>query len=194
MNKELTQPQAKSWYDFYKDRDPARYLRYAKKRYAPFIDIIANEIVEGDRVLEAGCGMATITKALDDRGIAADYALLDRCPKMLALAHAQMPSAEIIQGDIRHWSETPVNVIHGHGVLEHFSDAEIRAIIGAHYMTGARTAIHFVPGNKYDKPHYGDERLMKVDDWRRIALPDEVETFNDGFDYALVWRFNKVAN
>ena len=133
--------------------------------------------------------MGTITKALMGlRGNAAEFMMMDSCPRMLAIAGTNVEEARLVQGDARS-VVVPSDVVFGHGLLEHFSDDEIVDIIGAHYFGGARVAIHYVPGNKYDKPSYGDERLLSVDEWRKIAAPDAVLTFNDGYDYALVWRF-----
>lgn len=184
--------EGKSWYGFYQDRDPQRYLNYAVRRYEPFINLIDWEIDRGDRVLEIGCGMGTITKALMDRQLPADFWMMDKCPRMLALAGTNVEEARIVQGDARSLS-VPTDVVFGHGVLEHFCDQDIVNIIGRHYVSGARVAIHYVPGDKYEKPSYGDERLMSVKDWKRIAAPDEVHVFNNSFDYALIWRFTHTT-
>ena len=58
-----------NWFDFYKHRDPARYLAYARRRYEPFLAIIQAYMQPNDILLEAGCGMGTITKALIERGV-----------------------------------------------------------------------------------------------------------------------------
>ena len=49
------------WADFYRTRDPERYLRYARARYAPFLAIVQAAIRPGDTVIELGCGMGTVT-------------------------------------------------------------------------------------------------------------------------------------
>jgi hypothetical protein len=51
----------------------------------------------------------------------------------------------------------------------------------------AHTQVHYVPG-LYDKPTFGDERLMSVDAWWKICKPSQIITFNDGLDYALVFE------
>lgn len=191
-----------AWAAFYKTRDPERYLRYAQNRYAPFLSIVQAHVRPGDMVLEAGCGMGTITRALHANGTPAkQFVMVDKCPEMLGIAaHAAryMPEDKIrLFGiDIRELSNDPrlgaFDVIHSHGVLEHFSNEDIRAIIKHQFLCGPRpprALIHYVPGEKYDTPSFGDERLMSAEQWREICEPHTIVPFNDGFDYALVWRF-----
>ncbi len=178
------------WSEFYRPRLGPEYLAYVKQRYAPFIDIVLSHIRPGDGVGEAGAGMGTITRALLDFGSRGDHVCLELDGDMLELADYQVGlRSGMWQLDIREQLPRVFDVIHGHGVLEHFSDCDIRKIIHTHRESGARAAIHYVPGEKYVTPSFGDERLMSVDAWREIAAPDEVVTFNDGFDYALIWRF-----
>jgi hypothetical protein len=76
------------------------------------------------------------------------------------------------------------DVVHSHGMLEHFSDTVIRRVIDS-YRGIAHSQIHYVPG-LYPTPTFGDERLMPVERWWDIVKPSQIITFNDGLDYALV--------
>lgn len=57
----------------------------------------------------------------------------------------------------------------------------------AFYEGHARVQVHYVPG-LYEKPTFGDERLLPVQAWWEIAKPDQIITFNGGLDYALVFE------
>jgi hypothetical protein len=81
------------------------------------------------------------------------------------------------------------DVIHSHGMLEHFSDGDIQRVLFAHEADGVRAAVHYVPGDKYEKPSYGDERLLPLSYWQDVHRPTKAFSFNDGFDYCLMWRF-----
>lgn len=187
-----------AWYNFYRTRDPERYLRYARTRYASFLAIIQAFVRPGDRVLEAGCGMGTISRALLDNGTPAkQFVLVDKCSHMLGMAahntrYFPEDKVRLFQCDVGalDWDRRidPVDVIHSHGVLEHFDDETIKDVIASQIRMCARALVHYVPGEKYDTPSFGDERLMSAEDWQRIAEPSAIVPFNDGFDYALVWR------
>lgn len=86
---------------------------------------------------------------------------------------------------IRPRCATGADVVHSHGMLEHFDDHAIRQVI--HNFRQARVQVHYVPG-LYPEPSYGDERLMSVEQWEDICAPDQVLTFNDGLDYALIFE------
>lgn len=180
-----------AWHDFYKSRCPTRYLRYAERRYDTFISLVqAHIICQNDRVLEAGCGIGTITRALIERGVQARFAVLDNCPKMLGMARDNLPDTvrrhlDDLRFFVNHGEN--VDVIHSHGVLEHFDNGNIQQILLAQKLCRPRAIVHYVPGEKYDTPSFGDERLMSIAEWRRIAKPTMIVPFNDGFDYAMVW-------
>lgn len=186
----------RSWYDFYKDRDPERYLRYAQRRYEPFIAVIQAFIKPGSLVMEVGCGMGTISRALYLNGAPAkQFILVDRDPAMVGMAawntrYFEESRIRLFDCDafalLTDTRIGPVDLIHGHGFLEHFSDKEIEQLIYVQKHI-ARCVIHYVPGEKYATPSFGDERLMSIDEWKKIAKPDVAVPFNDGFDYILIW-------
>jgi hypothetical protein len=90
-------------------------------------------------------------------------------------------------GDARYPTGRLPDVIHSHGLLEHFSDEDIRKIIKASCNDGARVIVHYVPSDRYEQPSFGDERLMSAGQWHEIVAPHNIIEFNDGYDLALVW-------
>lgn len=189
-----------SWPDFYRGRDPDRYLRYARARYAPFLAIVQALVAPGDTVIELGCGMGTISRALYDNGTPAkQFVLVDREPEMIGMAayntrYFHEDKIRLYNADARSIADNPLHcfaydVAHSHGVLEHFGDEDIRTIIAGQKRLGVRAAVHYVPGERYSAPSFGDERLMTPEQWRDICAPDAIVQFNDGFDYALVWKY-----
>lgn len=65
----------------------------------------------------------------------------------------------------------------------------IREVVRGSELAGAHTSIHYVPSSKYEKPSFGDERLMTPAEWVAIAAPTSIVEFNDGYDLALIWEF-----
>lgn len=189
------------WSEFYKDRMNRRYFQHFQQKYGPFLRLIENNIKKHDFLMELGCGIANTTKYLMSRGSPAfSFAISDRDLSMLALAKEWCPRAKQYAGDITascicprykdngkeigHW-----NIFHSHGVLEHLPDWKIQRAIDQERLDGARIAIHYVPSAKYEKPSFGDERLMTPNQWYSICKPTEIMEFNNGYDLALIWRF-----
>jgi trans-aconitate methyltransferase len=174
------------WSDFYAKRVGDSYTKYARQRYAPHIEAIQSLIKPNMTVTEVGCGIGTITKCLFSKGNIR-YVATDLDPDMLSLAKRNLGTGV----SVRRWSAfvpLEADIIHGHGLLEHFYDNEIERIIAAHARK-ARCAVHYVPGAAYKSPSFGDERLLTAADWKRIAHPDKIIEFNDGYDYCLMWNF-----
>jgi Methyltransferase domain len=176
------------WSEFYVGRAGNSYLRYAERRYAPFIDAIRVRIRPNDYVMELGAGVGTITAALERvTGSDVRFAATDSDPEQVAVMRQRFRWRRL-PVDVG-WRDASVmctvgDVVHSHGMLEHFDDETIRRVIRSH--PGARHQIHYVPG-LYDKPSFGDERLMSVDSWWRICKPTQIVTFNQGLDYALIF-------
>lgn len=183
-----------AWTEFYKDRLlSVGYSQYAAKRYAPFLEAIISRIKPGDRVVEVGCGIATMTALLAETvSCFCGFRCYDVSPDMVQLSRLNLHEGFPVDvGDARLPTGRYPDIVHSHGMLEHLSDDDIRSVIEAHRTDGARAAIHYVPGDKYETPSFGDERLMRLSDWQDIAIPTDSFTFNDGYDYVLVWDFGK---
>jgi SAM-dependent methyltransferase len=175
-----------AWKAFYEGREGHSYLQYVKQRYAPFIRAIQDRFEAGDLVLELGAGTGTITKALCEGTTAVRYVASDIDPEMVQIARQRLSDDNVaVFVDSAHSSSTKADVVHSHGMLEHFNDDAIRECIRAH--SHARVQVHYVPG-LYDEPTFGDERLLPVQEWWDIAKPDQIITFNGGLDYALIFE------
>lgn len=158
----------------------------------PFIDAIVERTRPSDDFLELGCGTGNTTRALIDRLTEADYwwACTDNDVDMLALAAANLPDSPVSFSveDARKPPDYSPDIVHSHGLLEHFDDKSIRQIVTAATLAGARTSIHYVPSAKYEKPSFGDERLMTPAEWYLIGEPSSIIEFNDGYDLVLIWN------
>lgn len=179
-----------AWADFYAGRDGDDYLRYVEERYAPFISAIVHRWKANDLVLEIGAGTGTISKALSlfphPFGLSLNATDVD--PEMVKLTKKRLWFDNVATYQLNAITERLVpqaQVVHSHGMLEHFDDATIRQVI--HNFRNARVQVHYVPG-LYDAPSFGDERLMSTEQWEDICAPDQIITFNGGLDYALVFE------
>lgn len=180
-----------AWKTFYAGREGHSYREYVRERYAPFIHAIASRLNTRDLVMELGTGTGTITSLLaapswEQRRCAAT----DVDPEMIQVAKQRMKDlgldVSVYREDaLDETSRTLADVVHSHGMLEHFSDDDIRSIIDKYKC--ARVQVHYVPG-MYGEPTFGDERLMPVQAWWDIAKPDQIITFNGGLDYALIFE------
>lgn len=185
-----------TWPEFYKGRDTGSYRAYVARQYGPFIVAVQREVEAAENpesVLEVGCGIGTITRILTGYKLVHrrnTYLGLDRDPMMREIAQRVLEGrARVLQGDIRYSGWLRADIIHGHGVLEHLDDLGIYLALEAHKRSGARVAIHYVPGDLHGTPSFGDERLMSIQWWVNKWEPDEHTSFNGGRDYVLTWRF-----
>ena len=174
------------WTEFYADRvgSTTYYLHFITK-YGPFLDKIVDALppcMYG--VGEFGCGIGNTTKFLIEAGLPHHHYCYDIDQDMLYLAkqNIKLQNKKCLY---REWDITRAmpprkyDLIHSHGVLEHFRDVEIQSII-YHQLNMTDTVVHYVPG-QYESPSFGDERLMSPEQWRSI-LSDynvTVESFNE---------------
>jgi SAM-dependent methyltransferase len=176
------------WAKFYEGREGHEYQRYVEQRYAPYIAAINDRIQHNNLVLELGCGTGTISHSLADycQRHNVKYLATDIDPAMVDIAKSRLWDLDVSVFRMDALAEHPAlaDVVHSHGMLEHFDDETIRKIISK-YRFAAQ--VHYVPG-LYEAPTFGDERLMSVDAWWKLCKPDQIITFNEGLDYALIFE------
>jgi hypothetical protein len=159
-------------------------MKYILERYQPFLlEILSDDPL---RLLEEACGVGTISKCLLAIDPGVEPVLSDNCPDQIRLAYANTglkPTQScIIQGS----DDNHADVVYGHGILEHFSDADIETIINRQWKMASKV-VHYVPTSKYKTPSFGDERLLPVSYWLSFQ-PTRHFTFNDGYDLCLIWE------
>lgn len=185
-----------SWADFYADRVGPGYEDYCRRRYEPFLSEIVSHLPYDGRAIEMGCGTATISNILASYPgrAAAKFSLIDKDPEMIQLARFRTRHnagrVNLMQLDFRdnivNSSNLRADVLHSHGVLEHYGDDDIRSIV-VKFRKIAPIQVHYVPG-LYPKPSFGDERLLPLDHWTRLLDVNHAEAFNWGLDYCLTIR------
>lgn len=106
---------------------------------------------------------------------------------MLALAQQVVPGVATSCKSILDVVEEKWDTIHSHGVLEHFDQEDVKTII-KNQLAAAEVLVHYVPGNKHKTPSFGDERLLSLDEWKKMVRPTHAFAFNDDHDYVLIWN------
>jgi len=166
-----------SWVEVYAEKikldGSLKYVdRKAKEKSALIENIINNTPKEG-RILEAGCGTAAISIYLGNLGY--NVTALDVEPDMLELARDISKNFErkpnFVVGDIRYlkFARNSFDTSFSNGVLEHFSDEEIRRSIEAQTVC-CRRVIFSVPSKFFreNEKIYGDERFLTKEKWREL--------------------------
>lgn len=179
----------KTWYEIYRDRMNESYRDHFATKYAPFLQDLYGS---GAQVFtEIGCGAGNVTRLLremlDTR--ASTHNLIDSCPRMLGLALENNSSLNCTFrcADVLSIVLPKSDLVHSHGLLEHFSDNNIRRIV-AHGFEAAPSQVHYVPSVEYKTPSRGDERLLSPKQWRQILYglgAVDVQQFNNGLDLVI---------
>ncbi len=179
------------WGQMYQSRVGNSYPAYCRRQYLPFLSLIRQHIIGRCTIREEGCGVGTITKILaqDCDHEKVKFFAFDYDETQVSHTRANLNSlpfdVTVYQGS--HFDHHGcVDVIHAHGVLEHFSDEEIRQVL-MRQADEARVVIHYVPLEGWVSGSYGDERLLPLSHWVDAFTPDYYETFNGGRDVALMW-------
>ena len=172
------------WSEYYMSRVGSGYSEYAKKRYAPMLDILVSS---GSSFREEGCGIGTISKILLERSNVSLEAF-DFDPDILELAKRNIATnIPLYHGDIRVGVDRPVDAIFSHGVIEHFSDEDIFHILKQQGRRSKRV-VHYVPTDGYESPSFGDERLLPYRCWLEKFKPSDFILFNKNKDLLLIWE------
>jgi len=106
--------------------DPGQYLRFAKQRTQPCVDLLSR--IEMERVeyaADLGCGPGNSTEKLADRFPLAKVIGVDNSAEMIAKARQDYPRLEFVQCDARTWaSDRPCDVILSNAVFQWVGEHE----------------------------------------------------------------------
>ena len=99
--------------------DPAQYLRFARERLRPAIDLLGRvPLDQARRVVDLGCGTGNVTAILRQRFPDADVLGVDGSEDMLAKARAGVPDARFETADFATWTPaTPPDLIYSNAAL-----------------------------------------------------------------------------
>lgn len=142
-----------------------------------FLDRVSSE-ANGGTILEAGCGSSTLSIHLSTRGhghvvaVDADDTVLQSAQRYNALLGGQVAYT---RADIRQlpFRDGEFGVAFSQGVLEHFSDREIRQMV-REQLRVAKCVLVSVPSRFYRARDLGNERLLTVDEWKTILREFDV--------------------
>lgn len=178
------------WPEFYKQRvNSPSYFEYFCKKYKVFLkEIIKHTPNYTYGIGEFGCGIGTTSKYLLAKSKHKQH-LLDNNERMLEMAkqnlsnHTTNQCSYSCQDITKKPQHGRYDLIHSHGVLEHFSDSDIINIL-TKQASLTDVIIHYVPTNGYTNPSFGDERLMPVERWADILsdFNPHLIPFNEGKD------------
>lgn len=207
--KTLPKDNGVSWSDFYKGRLGQSYVSHVYKNYKAHIEAIRRYIIQLSlskdksktikplRVVEAGCGIGSITLNLADMSdhktvICSGFDVSEGQvvnSRENALLNNVGDRVSFHKGDIFNRDMyKDAHIIHSHGVLEHFNDDDIMEILLTQLSApNVRYVIHYVPLEGWKTPSYGDERLLPLTHWVNEFAPTRTVAFNDGKDAVLIW-------
>src|SRR5688572_4000375 len=125
------------WKEFYKNRVNSTYQEYFETRYKPML----NEIIklQPKVVMEEGCGIASISKYLIKKNVECFGFDIDL--SMVDLAKCNTGYDRYFVGDILADANTSksIDLIITHGVLEHFTDEQIKSIFNRYERDGIKS-------------------------------------------------------
>lgn len=171
-----------NWKDFYEARINSTYQDYFEKRYEIMLDVIKD--LKPQYILEEGIGIGSISKALNKKDIFS-YGF-DNNLDMLNLCQKNNPKLYVFNDCIIVPKDKYYNdLIVTHGVLEHFNDNQIKTIF-KRYKENYNRNIHYVPLDGYEKPSFGDERLLSYKYWLNLVKPKNYILFNNNCDLLLI--------
>jgi hypothetical protein len=174
----------KTWGDFYKfTHRNKETLEGNICNHIPFIKEIAKYLVPGTKILEIGTGTGVLAMPL----LGADVAVvsIDNDPDILRMAkdNAAMYDAKItyLEADAfaLPFKEREFRVSFSLGLLEHFTNKEIGALIKEHQRV-ADVVVVGMPLKGNTGGAFGNERYLNMAEWEEILMPMGV---HKGFIY-----------
>ena len=177
-----------AWSAFYAERvNNIGYINTFGNKYKKLINFIDSclNMYPDLIVKEEGCGIGNVSKAhyLFGQHPAKKYLLTDVDNRMLMLATKNMEgisNVEFANENILEECDYPEEtLVITHGVLEHFSDADLLKIMHRHRHENVKHQGHYVPLDGYSAPSFGYERLLSAMDWIHKVNPSAIEMTNN---------------
>ena len=169
----------KEWYDLYLEeiklkKDLKHYVDYKIKNKKKLIKLI-KKYAKNKKILEAGSGTGIISTYMASIGF--DVTELDIDDKILGLAkdisknYIKKGRPKFIKKDLfkMNFKKNEFDVIFSNGVLEHFSDEEIKKILSLE-LEQAKYVIVGIPTRFFTEKEamHGDERYLKIKYWIKL--------------------------
>lgn len=166
-----------SWYEIYVEeiklkKDKKKYVNYKIKHKKKLISLITK--YSSDKILEAGCGTGIISTYLASLGYYVKAVDIDidilKLSKEIADEYSSLNKPIFEKMDIFNLDvKEEFDVVFSNGVLEHFTDIEIKEII-KRQLDIAKYVIIGIPTIFFnqDEALYGDERFLPLEHWRKL--------------------------
>ena len=148
------------------------YFKTKMKLKQPFLKQVI-KYAKNKPILECGCGTGKATVYLASKGIKSygmdlEEAMVNQTKELSKKVCKENP-VKAFQGDIRNipFKDKFFSVTHSSGVLEHYSDEEIIALINEQLRV-SDICVFSVPTKYFDKKMLGNERFMTRKEWISI--------------------------
>ncbi|GFP25042.1 O-antigen chain-terminating methyltransferase [Candidatus Hakubella thermalkaliphila] len=172
----------KAWHTFYREEPSLKDLLFQLQVHCDLLESILAESPR--RVLEVGCGMGRLSLFLSYLGM--EVTSVDNDEFVIARARRVNQQFKgrvafvLAEAFNLPFSNHHFDVAFSQGLLEHFSNADIRKLLSEQGRV-AETVILSVPNENYPNRDLGDERLLSKQEWRRILDPYVVVEDKDYF-------------
>jgi len=169
----------KDWYDIYLEeiklkKNIQNYVDYKIKNKKKLIKLI-KKYAKNKKIMEAGCGTGIISTYMSSIGY--DVYEVDINDKILNLAkeisldYIKTTSPTFIRKNLLEldFKKKEFDVIFSNGVLEHFSDDDIKKILTLELEQSSYVIVG-IPTKFFNDEEalYGDERFLELKHWRNL--------------------------
>jgi SAM-dependent methyltransferase len=144
--------------------------------------VLLRELLQFDRILEVGIGTGTLSALLSCVG--KQVVSIDNNAEVLRTAQAfqrRLGSVKLVLADAFHlpFGDSTFDAAFSQGLLEHFRDREIRALVEEQVRVAGRAyisvpSVFFPHVRRFGFGLVGDERLLSLASWRRILADFDV--------------------
>jgi len=189
----------RNWSEIYQKKiealgGPKKYLSSKVKEKSLLLKKISYYAGPNGKILEAGCGTGVLSTFLSNQGFTVTAVDIDEDMLNIAkkisenfLDHPIFKKMDLFNLEFNNHS---FDLVFSHGVLEHFKDNEITALLKKQ-LEIAKIVIFSVPSNYLTKKDrfFGNERFLSEEKWKKLIEKADafiMETF--GFHYLIGWR------